>query len=356
MSAQEKVLYLNRYRRLDSLTDYGSGIAHKALDELSGNVFALKQLTDYQAQDDDSISKFKSETADLKKLSHPNLLALIELGVEDSGSPIVVSEFVSAESLASIIRKGSQSQEKIVAQMRQIAGALAYLHENGRMHAALSPASILVQDDGELKLTDFAVLVEIEKAAFIDKKAEESIKFVHYMSPEHGRHLPLDQRSEICVAACVFYEMLTGEKTFTDDDPYAVVYKQVNEYPKRFNETRFGSQFSPALESICWKALQKNPANRYQSFAELVADIESFVETGKVKAHPVDEYESMAKAIIERDLQQIEEENLHEQKDSKLMSVISGCILIALALFVCLVGWSILQPGHRTTPASTHQP
>lgn len=350
MTSKEELLLVNRYRAGEPLADFGMGTACSAIDAELGHPVVIKLFDDYLATDTDSTTRFQKEADELRKLEHTNLLQLLDAGITDSGVPFSVYNSFRGKSLYSIIESDLPlSQEKIVRIMRQLCLGVECLHSHGILHSALSPKSILLGANGELKLIDYGLISAFEKSKFVDKNADQSIKFVHYMSPEHGRHLPLDDRSEVCVIACILYETITGEKIFSDEDPYAVVYKQVNEYPKRFAETKHGGQFDSRLESICWKALQKNPANRYQSVKELLSDINIVETDSRVSALAVDEYESLTQSVIDRDLEQIAEENLQEQKDSKLMNAISLIILLILASFVFVVAFSIFQ--NQSKPA-----
>ncbi len=180
-------------------------------------------------------------------------------------------EYVDGHTLREIVKtQGPMSQQRVIEVMADVCAALDFSHKHNIIHRDVKPANIMINRAGAVKVMDFGIARALGEGQNVTQTAAV-IGTAQYLSPEQARGEAVDARSDVYAAGCVLFELLTGEPPFTGDTPVAVAYQHVREDPRSPSEVN--PQVTPALDAIVLKALSKNPANRYQSAAEMRADL-----------------------------------------------------------------------------------
>jgi serine/threonine-protein kinase len=258
---------IGRYRIIDRLGKGAMGVVYSAQDGLMERMVAIKVMMTDLEDDPETSTRFYREARAAGQLVHPNIITIFDMG-EDDGRPFIVMELVQGWTLNKYLERPEAADiEKKIDLMLQICAGLHAAHTNGIFHRDVKPGNLLVGQHGELKVVDFG----IARLASSSMTASGLIVGTpDYMSPEQTRGPDVDQRSDIFSAGAVFYVMLTGRKPFAASDPISVLAKVQAEAPLPIRD----SEAPPALARLIMKALAKDPAERYQSCARMIAELE----------------------------------------------------------------------------------
>jgi len=260
-------VFNGRYRVDDRLGNGGMAIVYRGTDLLLRRRVAIKVLRDQFALDDDFVKRFEYEAQAAARLSHPNVVNVYDFGREDNAY-FIVMELVEGETLAAIIKDGKQIPEPVaIDYATQVAAGLAFAHRQELLHRDVKPANILVTHDDVVKLGDFGIARAVAENAIGVTQPGMVMGSVAYISPEQAQGKELDQRSDLYSLGVVLYQMVVGRLPFAGDSPVAVALKHVTEPVPQLDAAAL--HLSPALASIIEKLLQKQPADRFGSAAEL---------------------------------------------------------------------------------------
>jgi serine/threonine-protein kinase len=267
-------LLSDRYELGETLGYGGMSEVHRGMDTRLGRDVAVKVLRADLARDPQFQLRFRREAQNAAALNHPAIVAVYDTGEVQSDFgplPYIVMEYVEGQTLREIVKtQGPISQQRVIEVMADVCAALDFSHKHSIIHRDVKPANIMINRAGAVKVMDFGIARALGEGQNVTQTAAV-IGTAQYLSPEQARGEAVDARSDVYAAGCVLFELLTGEPPFTGDTPVAVAYQHVREDPRRPSE--LNPQVSPALDSIVLKALSKNPANRYQSAAEMRADL-----------------------------------------------------------------------------------
>ncbi|WP_214406694.1 Stk1 family PASTA domain-containing Ser/Thr kinase [Pseudonocardia lacus] len=267
-------LLSDRYELGEVLGYGGMSEVHRGLDTRLGRDVAIKVLRADLARDPQFQLRFRREAQNSAGLNHPAIVAVYDTGeVEGEFGPLpyIVMEFVDGQTLREIVKtEGPMSQQRVVEVMADVCAALDFSHRHGIIHRDVKPANIMITHGGAVKVMDFGIARALGEGQNVTQTAAV-IGTAQYLSPEQARGEAVDARSDVYAAGCVLFELLTGEPPFTGDTPVAVAYQHVREDPRA--PSQVNPNIPPALDAVILKALSKNPANRYQSAAELRADL-----------------------------------------------------------------------------------
>ena len=255
-----------RFEILGELGRGGMGIVLKARDRETGEVVALKALKPEIAADSAVVERFKNELRLARKITHKNVCRTYDLH-RFGEVAVIAMEYVEGESLRQGLRRYAPlSVRKGTEFGRQICGALAEAHAQGIVHRDLKPENVMLDESGQIKVMDFGIARSVD----VGTTATGSIVGTPaYMAPEQAVGKPVDHRADIYALGLMLYEMFTGALPFGGDSPVAVAFKQVHETPPRPRELE--PTLPEHIEQAILKCLEKDPAQRFKSVAELEA-------------------------------------------------------------------------------------
>jgi len=270
------------YKILSQLATGGMGEVYLAHDSRLGRKIALKLLPPDFARDQHRVRRFSQEARAASALSHPNVCVIHEVGKTTDGRHFIAMEYINGITLRERIARGPLSLGQTLAVAEQIAAALAAAHAAGVVHRDIKPENIMLRSDGYVKVLDFGLaklsesqsgLHEVNEASTIAHFQTEpgmQMGTVRYMSPEHLRERPVDERADIWSFGVVLHEMVTGVTPFearSRNEIIALILK------KRAPSLSLLSDLPPMFQQIVAKALSKNSAQRYSSVSDLAADL-----------------------------------------------------------------------------------
>lgn len=267
----------DRYEILELIGDGAMGQVYKAKHRLLKRIVAVKMMHPNLVSGAAALKRFQKEAELASALNHPNILTVYDFGVTDGGVPYLVMAFLEGTSLAEQIAGGTNLElKRSVHIFKQVSLGLAHAHENGVVHRDLKPSNImLVQLDNDpdfVKIVDFGIaklLTPTEGETDNLTRTGEVFGSPPYMSPEQCRALKVDARSDIYALGCVMYRTVSGKQPITGHDLIEYLYKHVNETPAAFNIVCPELNIPADLEAIIFKAMAKQPDDRYQSMGEL---------------------------------------------------------------------------------------
>jgi eukaryotic-like serine/threonine-protein kinase len=280
----------------------------KGIDARLGRVVAVKRLRTDLASDATFQARFRREAQSSASLNHPSIVAVYDTGEElrdDGGEqvsqPYIVMEFVAGRTLRDILREGRKIlPERALEITSGVLSALDYSHRAGIIHRDIKPGNVMLTPSGDVKVMDFGIARAISDAASSMTQTAAVVGTAQYLSPEQARGESVDSRSDVYSAGCLLYELLTGRPPFVGDSPVAVAYQHVRE--PAVPPSHHDADLTPDIDAIVMKSLAKRVEDRYQSAAQMRADIERYLAGRPVSAvappPPPDDPPATATAVV----------------------------------------------------------
>ena len=255
-----------KYKILNKIGQGGMSIVYLAMNERANKQWAIKEVRKDGVKDYEVVKQgLIAETDILKRLNHPNLPSIIDV-IDREDTFLIVMDYIEGRTLDYWLKKeGAQPQERVVEWARQICDVLAYLHSRKPpiIYRDLKPANVMLKPDGQIEIIDFGTAREFKETSIEDTSC---LGTQGYAAPEqYGGHGQTDARTDIYTLGATMYHLLTGH------NPSLPPYEM---YPIR----QWNPSLSSGLEQIVIKCTQRNPADRYQSCAELMYALEHFNE------------------------------------------------------------------------------
>lgn len=338
MNLEGKILG-NRYEILEKVGNGGMATVYKATDTVLKRFVAVKILRDEFTTDEEFIKRFETEAQSAARLTHPNIVSIFDVGV-DNGIYYIVMELIQGKTLKEIIleEKGPLPWKWSVNVAIQIASALEMAHKNNIIHRDIKPHNIIITEDGIAKVTDFGIAKAVSNSTIT--AFGTTIGSVHYFSPEHARGGYTDAKSDLYSLGVVLYEMVTGKVPFDADTPVSVALKHMQEEPIQPIEEN--PNIPEAINKIVMKALKKEAMLRYQTSTEFLKDLKAALKDPSGDFVEEIDYDPTAKTqkISTEDFQDVNLERNQEEnkfiafiKRHKLLSTIVGVILLFCIAF-----------------------
>ncbi|ABG95497.1 MULTISPECIES: Stk1 family PASTA domain-containing Ser/Thr kinase [Rhodococcus] len=265
----------SRYELGEILGFGGMSEVHLARDVRLSRDVAIKVLRADLARDPTFYLRFRREAQNAAALNHPAIVAVYDTGEAETEAgplPYIVMEYVDGDTLRDIVRsEGPMAPRRAMEVISDVCAALDFSHRNGIVHRDVKPANVMINRAGAVKVMDFGIARAISDASSPMTQTAAVIGTAQYLSPEQARGEQVDARSDVYSLGCVLFEILTGEPPFKGDSPVAVAYQHVREDPQ--TPSAVNPDIPRELDSVILKAMSKNPANRYQTAADMRSDL-----------------------------------------------------------------------------------
>jgi len=270
-----KDLDLGRYHIAEQIGAGGMGVVYRARDQRLDRDVALKVLPPGSLTDHASRSRFRKEALALSRLAHPNIAVVHDFDTLDD-TDFLVMELVPGTTLEEKLVAGPLDETVALNLVMQLVEGLAAAHQQGVIHCDIKPSNLRVTPDGHVKILDFGLARFLKHADAVS--ITMSITQDHgvagtlaYMSPEQLRGSPPDERTDTYAVGCVLYEITTGQRPFPETTAPLMIDSILNKSPAK--PTSLKPAMSAGLEYIILKSLERDPACRYQSAREMLADL-----------------------------------------------------------------------------------
>jgi len=270
----------DRYEIMEVIGDGGMGMVFKAKHLLMKRAVAIKMLHPHLVSSAAALKRFQKEAEALSALNHPNILTVFDFGLTAQGNPFLVMDFLEGDTLAGLLGDGEALEpERAVNIFLQTCSGLAHAHQKGVIHRDLKPANLMLIDYDDqpdfVKILDFGIAKVVSEETTGLTQTGDVFGSPLYMSPEQCRGQVLDLRTDIYSLGCVMYRTLSGVCPVSGSDALECMFKQVSELPPAFSDMCPERGVPEALEAVVFKALSKDPGERFQSMSELRASLEN---------------------------------------------------------------------------------
>jgi serine/threonine-protein kinase len=249
----------------------GMSSVYRAHDRLLDRKVALKVLHEQYTGDAEHVGRFRHEARAVATLSHPNIVTVIDRGEHD-GRQFIVLEYVDGENLKELIRRGPVPVATAVELAIQISQGLAFAHQQGLVHRDVKPQNVLLDGDGQVKVTDFGIARSLDVQHGMTQTGTV-LGTSDYIAPEQAQGQRVDEHTDVYSLGVVLYELLTGEVPFPGENFVAVAMRHINEPPPAIRDRR--PDVSPRLEAAVQKAMAKDARDRFPSMAAFRLELEA---------------------------------------------------------------------------------
>jgi len=344
----------DRYEVIKSIGEGGMANVYLAHDLILDRDVAVKVLRGDLAGDEKFVRRFQREALSASSLSHPNIVEMYDVG-EDNGTYYIVMEYIDGKTLKQLIKKrGALTLSECIDIMVQLTDGIDQAHESYIIHRDLKPQNIMIQDSGEIKITDFGIAMALNNTQLT--QTNSVMGSVHYLPPEQASGKGATVKSDIYSMGILFYELLTGNLPFRGDNAVEIAFKHIKNDIPSIRESN--PSIPQSIENIVLKATAKNPKNRYNSAKEMHDDLLSALNEDRINEarigfkYPEHDGEITKEEILptgeeEKKTPELIEEEEETSKSSIVLWVLSGIFII---IILALVGVFLIYPSLAKVP------
>lgn len=258
-----------RYEIIKNIGEGGMANVYLAKDTILDRNVAVKVLRGDLSSDDKFIRRFEREALSVSNLSHPNIVEVYDVGIED-GSHYIVMEYIDGKTLKQLLKKReSLTLTEVIDIMTQLTDGISHAHESYIIHRDIKPQNIMIEDDGRIKITDFGIAMALNATQLT--QTNSVMGSVHYLPPEQASGKSATVKSDIYSMGILMYELLTGNVPFKGDNAVEIALKHMKD--KIPSVRKQDPSIPQSVENIIMKACAKNPRNRYDTAKEMHDDL-----------------------------------------------------------------------------------
>ena len=344
----------DRYEIIKSIGEGGMANVYLAHDLILDRDVAIKVLRGDLAGDEKFVRRFQREALAASSLSHPNIVEMYDVG-EDNGSYYIVMEYINGKTLKQLIKKrGALSLSETVDIMLQLTDGVDHAHASYIIHRDLKPQNIMIQDNGEVKITDFGIAMALNNTQLT--QTNSVMGSVHYLPPEQASGKGATVKSDIYSLGIMLFELLTGNLPFRGDNAVEIAFKQIKDDIPSVRE--INPEIPQSLENVVLKATAKNPKNRYASAKEMHDDLETVLSPSRSEEqrigfkYPEHEGDIDKKDLLPEDKETIKEEDPtdDDSKTNIILWILSGIFIL---IILVLIGIFLVYPKLMEVPNVT---
>ena len=329
----------DRYEIIQTIGEGGMANVYLAKDIIIDRLVAIKVLRGDLAGDEKFVRRFQREALAASSLNHHNIVEMYDVG-EDNGTYYIVMEYIKGKTLKQLIKKrGALTLSECIDIMLQLTDGVNIAHSSYIIHRDLKPQNIMIQDNGEIKITDFGIAMALNNTQLT--QTNSVMGSVHYLPPEQASGKGATVRSDIYSMGIMFFELITGNLPFKGDNAVEIAFKQIKDDIPSVRE--INPSIPQSVENIILKATAKNPKNRYNNAKEMHDDIATCLNEERLNEPRIGfkypEHESdISKKDLMLDASSDSKKEIDDDDNGKtnvVLWILSGIItLIILALII----------------------
>ncbi|MBI3273143.1 MAG: protein kinase [Planctomycetes bacterium] len=274
-----------RYEILDVIGKGGMGVVYKARQLDLRRLVALKIMREGPNADEKAVQRFQREAEAAGRLRHPNLVSVYDAGAQD-GISFLTMELVQGRTLEDLLKESSPGERQSLLWLETVARAVHYAHTQMVVHRDLKPANLLLDNSGQLRILDFGLAKTLDSANAMTQSGE-ILGTPYYMAPEQvqGRTREIGPQTDVWALGAILYQLLTGSVPFPGTTSPAVYHAILGFEPRK--PRRIRPEITEDAQTICLKALEKDPARRYPTAQEMADDVARFLRGDRILARPL---------------------------------------------------------------------
>ena len=340
----------DRYEIIKSIGEGGMANVYLAHDVILDRDVAIKVLRGDLSGDEKFVRRFQREALAASSLSHPNIVEMYDVG-EDNGTYYIVMEYIEGQTLKQLIKKrGALTLSECIDIMLQLTDGVDHAHASYIIHRDLKPQNIMIQGNGEIKITDFGIAMALNNTQLT--QTNSVMGSVHYLPPEQASGKGATVKSDIYSMGILFFELLTGTLPFKGDNAVEIAFKQIKDDIPSVRDINHA--IPQSVENIVLRATAKNPKNRYNSAKEMHDDLVTCLNeerAGEARIgfkYPEHEGDIDKKDIMV-DKEEVKQETIDDDdsKTSVVLWILSGIIIL---IILALIGIFLIYPKMSAVP------
>ena len=327
-----------RYEVIRSIGEGGMANVYLGYDTILDRNVAIKILRGDLSNDEKFVRRFQREALSASSLSHPTIVEMYDVG-EDDGLYYIVMEYIEGKTLKQLLkRRGSLTLSETLDIMLQLTDGMAHAHDSYIIHRDLKPQNIMIQDDGQIKITDFGIAMALNSTQLT--QTNSVMGSVHYLPPEQASGKGSTVKSDIYSMGIICYELLSGTLPFRGENAVEIALKHMKESLPSLREEN--SQVPQSIENIIMRSTAKNPKNRYDSAKAMYEDLLTALNDERMHEEPHVYLYPEQELDVSKNLKKLEEseeeeeviaskiEDKKEKKKKKLIIILASIFVVIL--------------------------